>query len=107
MANRCPMLNEKALEAVKSIIKDQVKTLCHRTADEKKTAIRNTALGAIKMCLLPDTRPEFAHLAVRVLIRNREKIMDYPNLLRFVREYGSDVTRSMLLKAGSSNPENI
>jgi hypothetical protein len=36
MANRCPMLNEKALEAVKSIIKDQVKTLCHRTADEKK-----------------------------------------------------------------------
>jgi hypothetical protein len=59
------------------------------------------------MCLLPDTRPELAHLAVRVLIRNREKIMDYPNLLRFVREYGSDVTRSMLLKAGSSNPENI
>jgi hypothetical protein len=107
MANRCSMLNETALKAVKSIIKDQVKTLCHRAAGEKKTAARNRALDAVKMCLSSDARPEFAYLAVGELIRNREKIMDYPNLLRFVREYGSDVTRSMLPKAGRSNPKNI
>ena len=107
MASRRPLLNETALEAVQAIIKEQVKTLCGRTGYEKKTAARNTALDALKMCLLPDTRPEIADLAVRELIRNREKIMDYPNLLRFVREYGSDVTRSRLPKAGSSNPKNI
>ena len=107
MANRCSMLNETALEAVKSIIKDQVKTLCRRAAGEKKTAARNRALDAVKMCLSSDARAEFAYLAVGELIRNREKIMDYPNLLRFVREYGSDVTRPMLPKAGRSNPKNI
>ena len=71
----------------------------------KKKAARKTALDALKMCLSSDARPEFASLTVKELIRNKEKIADYPDLFRFVIEYGSDETQVMFHRRENSKPE--
>lgn len=104
MASQCRDLNENVITEIKAIIKNQVKILCRKAGSKKKKAARITALEVVKTCLSSGAFPEFAAIAVRELIINREKIPESQELFQFVRESGYDETKSMLHRGEEGKP---
>lgn len=96
MAAQSRDLNENVVVEIKKIIKNQVRILSRKAPGKKKKEIRKAALEAVQTCLAPGAHPQFAALAVKELIRNREKIPESRTLFRFAREHGSDETRRRL-----------
>lgn len=102
MSHHCNELRKETVAEIQKLIGKQVKRLRKKADGEKGLSERKAAIASVHECLHAEARKEFSEAACSHLVKYGKKIPEYPEIIRFAVEHGSDNVKACIAHAAGS-----